>query len=543
MNRRSLLAGGSALAAGAAALAAVGCGDDDSATPKASASSVPGGTGSPTPAPTPAAAAIVRGGTLLAGTASDATTFEPIVDTSATTHRFYFYALFDPLLTYGDAGQIVGNLAMPTISGNTLTLKLRDKVQFSDGTPLNADAVDFHIKRILNPDTKSRERPNFLSVDTVTVVDPLTVQIKTKGTTVSPILLPSLAGQGGMVGSPAAIQKYGKDYPFKPVGTGPFVLDSYTVNDRTIFKKNPNYWKMGADNQPLPYLDGITVRFIPEQSTALTEVRTGGIHVLTDVGDPSNVKLLRSESSLNVIETPQARTYWMGMDIAGPTQNLLVRQAIEYAIDRDALNQGIFDGVGKVTPSFMAQKHWAFDASVKSYSFDLNKAKALMQQAGVSSVDVRLLVTNKAPDQPLAEAIKSQLAKVGINVTINAVPVAQWVQGAASCNTDLSIGVLIEPVYEPYSRFAPLLEKGGGGNWTCFDDAQVTQLIESTGGIADMNDRKKVYSQVQNAMADQAIYAWLPQIASYIGASKSVNNIVFDAEGATNLTGSYIKKA
>ncbi|HUJ77225.1 MAG TPA: ABC transporter substrate-binding protein, partial [bacterium] len=221
-----------------------------------------------------AGSAPVRGGTLNVGMEADWPTLDPL-GMGALSDRQAAQSIYDTLLEMDEHGHIVPNLAEITHvspDAKSYRIKVRAGVRFHDGTPLDAKAVVFNFKRLLDPANHCRCTADLSSIADVVATGPLEVEFRMK----EPFApLPAvLADVSGMMISPTAVQKEGKDYGAHPVGTGPFVFKEWKRGNYMLAVRNPNYWKPGQ-----PYLDSVYYRPMPDEQTRMAALTAGNIDI------------------------------------------------------------------------------------------------------------------------------------------------------------------------------------------------------------------------------------------------------------------------
>jgi ABC-type transport system substrate-binding protein len=262
------------------------------------------------------------------------------------------------------------------------------------------------------------------------VVDPYTVKINLKSPAGSLLAVLSEAQRETGIFSKAAHEKLGDDgMALQAVGTGPFIFQEWQSGSQFIVNKNPNYWDKGVDGQPLPYLDKIHYRFVPDDSVRFVELKSGNADIAQLIRG-RDVPSAKSESSLNYWEDPaQGRLYRFFFNAQKPPfkDNLKLRQAIQYAVDRDAMAKAVGGGVGAANKYDLTEGTLGYDPSVPFYSYDLDKAKALMKESGVTTpFPVTLTVISREADQQQAQILEQMLGKIGIKVNIEAVERVAW---------------------------------------------------------------------------------------------------------------------
>ncbi|HEU0114398.1 MAG TPA: ABC transporter substrate-binding protein, partial [Thermomicrobiales bacterium] len=316
-------------------------------------------------APLTAAQTPKQGGNLTIGVRSDFTILDPHV-TSSVSDGIFMMAVFDRLVERAQDGTLYPGLATKwsvSPDGLTWTLALRKGVKFHDGTDFNADAVKINFDRMVDPATKSEyaifELGPYVGTE---VVDPYTVNVK-MSRPYGPLPV-GLATYGmGMV-SPAAIKKYGQDLGQHPVGSGPFMFKEWAPKDHVTVTAFPDYnWPSGREkHEGRAYLDEVRFNFIPETATRLAALGSGQIDAASGLA-PADWK------SLDPNAFTTSKVLLEGYPPAGgflnvekfPTDDLKVRQAMQYAIDRDEINQVVFEGTAEPADGIISTFAWAYN--------------------------------------------------------------------------------------------------------------------------------------------------------------------------------------
>jgi peptide/nickel transport system substrate-binding protein len=213
------------------------------------------------------------------------------------------------------------------------------------------------------------------------------------------------------------------------VGTGPYKFVSFAAGDKLVVEKNPSYWKMGADGKPLPYTDRVTYRVIIDASTQFTEMRSGTTDVITNVRG-RDVPAAKQIPHATYIESPfqgNKRQFFFN-GVKGPFKdNLKLRQAIQYAIDREAMARTVGGGLGIVLPYEFVPGAIGYSTSVPTYTYDLDKAKQLLAESGVQTpFETRLTAHNREQDVQQAQLIQAMLDKIGVKVNLDIVERVAW---------------------------------------------------------------------------------------------------------------------
>ncbi len=460
----------------------------------------------------PAAPAITRGGTLRVGLpTSDLSTMDPHLSTSFYD-RIVYQAIYNPLVRLDKDLTLKPELAesWQYTDPTTLVMNLRKGVKFQDGTDFNAQAVKVNFDRMMNPDTKSLRASEIASVKEVQVVDDSTIKIILKAPNAA--LLSVLSDRAGMIISPAAIAKYGKDLARNPVGTGPFSFVEWVSADHLTVKKFDGYWEKGADGQALPYLDQVTFKGIPDGTVRLTALKTGTIDII-DAPDPKDVVALRAGKDPVYDQVPALGYTAIELNLAKPPfDKVEARQAVAYAVDSAAITKNIFfdtaaPGEGPIAPS-----SWAYDPSINIYKRDVAKAKDLLTKAGLTApVKFPAMISNDPTNLLIAQALKDQLSEAGFDMDIQPLdfPTA-LAKETAKDFTFFPVGWSGRA--DPDGNTYNFIYSTGGNNVNKYKNPQVDTLLDKVRTVNDQAQRKDLYTQIITIANNDLprVYIWWP---------------------------------
>lgn len=379
----------------------------------------------------------------------------------------------------------------------TWTFRLRQGVTFHDGSPFTADDVVYSYRRIIDEQLANVDK--FSAVTDVRAADPATVTITVKQPT--PNLLTNLGGFKGM----AIVQRRNvetRQIATHPIGTGPFAFTGQKSGDSITLTANPSYWG-GA-----PAVSGVTFRFISEPSTALSALQAGEID-WTDSIPPQRVAQLKDDDSLALAVTPSNDYWYLALNQARePWNDVRVRQAIAYGIDRDAIVQATSYGTAQANQLAIPQGN-PWYTSYGAYSYDLDKARDLLKDAGATPQNLDMLVTSEYPETvTAAQIIADNLAPLGIRVNIRTVDFATWLDEQNNGNFDmLMMGWLgnIDPDDFYYAQH----HTDGTSNAQKFSNPEVDRLLDAGRVETDLDRRKADYAKAASIIADQVSYLYL----------------------------------
>ena len=338
-----------------------------------------------------------KGGTLVFGRGGDSVGLDPAYETDGNSFQVCDN-IFEALVAYKDeTTELEPGLAESwkiSPDGKTYTFHLRKGVRFHDGTPLNSDAVVFSIARMMKDrkfkflgkgwEIPPQERPPeyWLSmemdntIDSVEAVDEYTVVFKLKR-----VEAPFLANIGmdfADIISPTAFLKNPKEFLRSPVGTGPFKFAQWIRDDRIILERNKDYWDKSAG----PYLDRIIFRAIPENPVRFLELKGGNVHIC-QFPNPADIPLAEKDPNLKLPTQPGMNIGYLSFNHTKPLwENVHMRRAIAYAINRKAIVDNIYQGMGQVAKNPIPPTMWGYNDEIQDYPYDPELAKQELAKAG-----------------------------------------------------------------------------------------------------------------------------------------------------------------
>jgi len=471
----------------------------------------------PAAAPTPAAVAagVKRGGQLRILQTNDFVSMDPIHASGPTA-----FSVYDWLLSWRPDAQgqfgVTPRLATSwETSGNTITFKLRDGVKFHDGSDVNADAVAWNLKRMVqNP--KSFAKNYLAAVDAnepATVINPLTVQVNL--TRPSAAVLSSLSDANGntAIVSKKAADDHGEEWlKTTAVGSGPYKFVSWASGDKLVVERNERYWDTGTDGKPLPYTDGATYRVIIEASTQFNEMRAGTADLVVNVRG-RDVPSAKQITHARYIESPSGgnkRQYFFNA-LRPPFQdNLKLRQAIHHAVDRDAIAKAVGGGLGMPLPYEFVPGAIGYDQSVPFYAFDLDRAKRLVQESSVPlPLEVRMTVHSREQDVQQAQMIQQMVDQIGVKLSLDVVERVAWGEKVRIQNdfqmASRQSGVAVDPTDDLLVTWAE------GGN-SAYHRAKVPGLLDTlhkADAEYDAAKRQELFVQAQKLMYESAWFGYI----------------------------------
>ncbi|SMO92714.1 peptide/nickel transport system substrate-binding protein [Thalassovita litoralis] len=415
--------------------------------------------------------------------------------------------------------------------GKSVTLHLVQNATFHDGTPVTSADVAFSIMTIkANHPFKSM----FAPVEAVETPDAHTAVIKLSQPhpalllALSPALAPIL---------PKHVYGDGQDpksHPANaaPVGSGPFMLEEFTPGEAIVLKKNPNFFIDGR-----PKLDEIIIRIIKDPSALLIAMENGEADMYPYMAGSQEFKRLEKVDSLTITDQGYAGIgpiSWLAFNTASPKlSDPRVRQAIAYAVDRNFITKALHRGVSKPQRSPIIESSPFFDETIPAYDVDLDKAKALMAEAGFADgmdLTIDFIPGSKEQQQSVAEYMKSQLKKIGINIEVRAAPdFPTWAGRVGGHDFELSMDIVFnwgDPVIGVHRTYLCSNIKKGviWSNTQSYCNDQVDSLLNAAAVELDPAKRKAMYAEFQQIVATDMPVYWINALPYHTAYNKKLKN-------------------
>ncbi|HYM68132.1 MAG TPA: ABC transporter substrate-binding protein [bacterium] len=439
-------------------------------------------------------------------------------------------AMFEGLVQWNDKGQIQPALATSWTSsggGRIWTFTLRSGVRFHDGTPFGADAVKATIGHILDRNTPATRRGNYLLIKDVLTPDEHTVRFVTDPPNPDFPLL--MADGSAKIVSPAALKTYGQDFGRHPVGTGPFVFEEWVPNDHVSASLNATYWG------PSPRVRRFLYRPIPESAARVVVLKTGEADVVQDL-PPTDMDALRRESGLVVYATPaQTIAELEPADTKPPLKDVRVRRALNMAIDKNAIIQGIMKGFAKPLSSPGIPGLWgSFDFTPVAY--DPNQARQLLAAAGYGGgMDLTINITagRWAGDLQVVQAVQGYWANLGVRTTVHQMDFATLLAGSSS-DPDARPGAMTSllksspyidyHLYRMYDSAATNVP--GTQQRTGYANPEVDRLLDEERSMFDQAKRLPILKHAQALVWQDQPLIYLFQLVNLWGARAGAKGFV-----------------
>jgi len=474
-----------------------------------------------------------RAGTLVVGLVAEPVNLDPAQVTDLNSNRVG-RRVTETLVTFPDEKtEIVPGLAESwTISNDGLqyTFKLRRGITFHDGTPFNAAAVKFSIERQINPEHPAAKLGKypfanyfFGNVKAVEVLSDDRVAFLLKEPRAS--FLAILTAGAASIVSPTAVMKSGQDYPSHPVGTGPFKFASWERGQRVVLEKNPTYWK-----GPVKY-DRVVFRPIVEDQARLTELLTGQLDLI--VGVPADfVGQLETGGKASVLKQTGVHVWYLGINNQKkPFDDRRVRQALNYAVDKDAIVRDVLKGTGTPSKGPVMPNTWGAEAGLKAYPYDPARAKKLLAEAGYPNGFTTTLwvpESGSGMQAPVAMStvIQSNLKAVGVTVNMQTMEWGAYLAKLRSKEQELFALSWMAGMEDPDMVMYPLLHSSqwtpNGPNRALYKNEQFDKLLSEARLTTDQAKRAAMYRQAQKILVEDAPWIFVDHEVQIAALGKRV---------------------
>jgi peptide/nickel transport system substrate-binding protein len=420
--------------------------------------------------------------------------------------------IYETLMARTPKGDLVPGLAAapPTlVDSQTWEVKLRPGIKFHNGEPFDAAAVVFSVKRIIDPKFNSEQISFFETIKDAKKVDDLTVRIITNGP--DPILLSRLYWMKMVPPGHSHDAKFAE----KPIGTGPYRFVEWKRGQTITLQINDDYWDKA------PTIKKVKYRFVEEPGTRLAGLMAGEFDVITNLLPeftqqvPQAIHILGLEHPIIILNAD-----------GGPTKDVRVRQALNYAVDKEALAEGLFEGFAQVAQGqLLSPSFFGFNQKVGPYPYDPAKAKALLKEAGAVGRTVELIGTagRWLKDREVVEAVAAYWDAVGIKSKVRIFEFNEYLNRLFDRKTrgDAIFVVSSNELLDADKSFSAYYRAGGIGSSN--SNKQLAALIENARSETDVAQRSAMYHRAVKRAHDQAYFVWLLNIEDVYGVSARID--------------------
>ena len=445
-----------------------------------------------------AGAAFAAQDTITVGMVLEPPNLDPTGGAAAAIDEVVYANVFEGLTRFGPDGSVKPALAESwdiSDDGLTYTFHLHDGVKFHDGTDMNADDVVFSLNRARAEDSTNAQKALFAGIESVTAVDPLTVEVKLS-TPNGNFPFNMAWGDAVIVGEESIAND-----ATNPVGTGPFKFVQWVKGDRVDLVRNPDYWG------DAPALASATFKFISDPNAAFAAMMAGDVDAFPNFPAPETLEQFKSDPRFKVIiGSTEGETILAMNNKSAPLDNVKVREAIAHAINRQEIIDGAMFGYGTPIGTHFAPHNPDYVDLTAQSNYDPELSKKLLAEAGQEGLKLRLMLPPPTYARRGGEIIASQLRAVGVETEISNLEWAQWLEQVfkgkdfdltiVSHTEPMDIGIYARPDY-----------------YFQYDNPEFQKLMDDLAKTSDPTKRSEMLKTAQKIIADDYVNGFLFQLA------------------------------
>jgi peptide/nickel transport system substrate-binding protein len=472
---------------------------------------------------------IKRGGTLTLARPDEALTLDPFTP-SDNGSIYNITQVCEPLIVADASGTGlepgVAESWTASPDGLTLDLKLRAGILFSNGKPVTVEDAIFSLQKVSDP--KASFGFAFDAVKAFEKVDDSTLRITLKRPYAA--LESALSLFSASIVSKADYEKDAAAFGQKPVCTGPFEVESYERGTQVVLVPNPHYWRKGADGKPLPYLDKVVLKYVPESNSRVLGLQNGDFDAILAV--PLNqAAQVKTMDGVTLEVAPSYRLDYVYLNHAKkPFDDKRIRLALSYAANREAILKAVFFGYGEIPNSYMPKVNFWSD-KVAKIPFDLEKAKALIKDAGYDGSAIQLMVdTGNAPSRTIATILQQGWQQAGLKVEIVEYDVGTSFSMTQKGDYQAYVSYITSDINDD-DELASIEADGTGATAAFFSNYKndaVTKMLADARSTSDKAKRAELYGKVQEIVTGDGYSVpinFLPYVNGYRNTVKNWRNL------------------
>jgi glutathione transport system substrate-binding protein len=478
--------------------------------------------------------------------AANPTTLDP-QDAQDTLSFSIMKTMYEGLLGFDKDMKVIPVLAegLPTLSSDAkeVTFKLKQGIKFQDGADFNAEAVKANLDRVTDPNNKLKRASLFAVVDHTDVVDPYTVKIVLNKPFAA--IVETFAHPAAMMISPKAIKDFGKDVQRHPVGTGPFQFVEWKDADHVTVKKFADY----HDKNNAAKLETINFKPVTEASSRVSMLKAGDAQYVYPY-PPDQAEAVKDDANIKLDQSPSIVERYVAFNTTKkPFDDKRVRQALNYAVNKDALIKVVAKGYAQPAKSSIAPNVWGYQEQA-TYNYDPEKAKKLLADAGLANgFETSIWTANSSESVKIAEFIQQQWKLVGVNASVQQME-SGTLNNQMYVKPEDSKMMTYSGGWSPSTGEAdwglrPLLTKAlfppAGFNVGYYVNETVEQAIAKGLSTSDKNARLAAYSDAQKQIMEDAPWLFLYVSDNLAGKRKNVEGAFVLPDGALDLTHAEFK--
>ena len=443
--------------------------------------------------------------------------FDPQKNTDSSTLAVT-KQIYNNLFSLGENGEIILELveSYEIEEDNSIILQLRKGIFFHDGNELTSEDVKKSLERNLDIPVS---RILVESIEKIEVLDKYRLKIVQKN---SPsILIHNLAHS-----STAIVKEIKTDSDIDLIGTGAYKIKDWSLSERISLESFDKYY------EKTPKIKEIIFQTIPESSNRLIALETKEIDIAYDIS-ANDIKGIEKNPNLKVINSISLGSDFLTINTR-KIKDKKIRQAIEYAIDKNSIIKTVYEGFGEIPNSILTPSVFGYDRDGEKREYNPQKAKELLKEAGVKNLSLKLWIYDEPSRQQMAQIIQANLKEIGIDVEIIVAEVSTFLQYTGMGEHDILIGLWYVMTGDADYGYYPLLHSksvGPVGNTSFYENSQVDNLLDRAREISDLKEREKYYQDVQKIIYDEVPLLPIAYKNYTIGLQRNIEGFVFKPNG------------
>lgn len=443
--------------------------------------------------------------------------FDPQKNTDSSTLAVT-KQIYNNLFSLGENGEIILELveSYEIEEDNSIILQLRKGIFFHDGNELTSEDVKKSLERNLDIPVS---RILVESIEKIEVLDKYRLKIVQKN---SPsILIHNLAHS-----STAIVKEIKTDSDIDLIGTGAYKIKDWSLSERISLESFDKYY------EKTPKIKEIIFQTIPESSNRLIALETKEIDIAYDIS-ANDIKGIEKNPNLKVINSISLGSDFLTINTR-KIKDKKIRQAIEYAIDKNSIIKTVYEGFGEIPNSILTPSVFGYDRDGEKREYNPQKAKELLKEAGVKNLSLKLWIYDEPSRQQMAQIIQANLKEIGIDVEIIVAEVSTFLQYTGMGEHDILIGLWYVSTGDADYGYYPLLHSksvGPVGNRSFYENSQVDNLLDRAREISDLKEREKYYQDVQKIIYDEVPLLPIAYKNYTIGLQRNIEGFVFKPNG------------
>ncbi len=473
--------------------------------------------------------------TLVVGVTSDIHTLDPGVSSDNYDWR-QIYPCYDRLVQYKTIDGVGSTEVEPSVAeswtvsddGTVWTFTIRKGITFPDGTPLDAEAVRFSFQRTL--DIGKGPADNIGAIDKMEVLDPQTLKITLKNP-YGPFLQ-TLATDGASIVNPK-VMEHEKDGDLAQAwlaentnGSGPFILKEWTRGQQCVLEAKPDYWG------EKPKLKTVIIRFMAESADRRMALERGDIDIAENILI-DQLPALEKNPDIDVKRFPSQLVEYVYVNCQNDKlKDPRVRQALSYAVDYNGIIDYVLQGNGVQMRGPVPKGMWGHKSDAKQYAKDIEKAKALLKEAGAENLELTLIYSERrATWEQIATIMQANFAEIGVKLNLELMANPTLRDRVDKGDFQLCLGAWSPDFADPYMFMNFWFDSnlfGLPGNRSFYKNDKVDELVRKAAQLSDVAERTTLYNEAQDIIMEDAPYIFLYQVQTIVPMRKNVKGYVYN---------------